>query len=288
MIDLHLHTKYSDGDYTVKELIILLNQLKVKYASITDHNSIDGIIEFIENDYESLYNGIMIPGTEIQTIVGDYLIELLIYGYNVYEFKNYVNETRKKFWDFHKSAYKELLNRAKEMGLKYIEPEKEFGNGYYCNMKFQEALQSCYQHNKTILSEKTLLDHLYFYRNEFQNPKSVFFVDNKKGFPKLEEVINAAHESNGLVSLAHIDEYQSIENKTDFLKYLVSNFDIDAIECMHPSISRTNEQKYMSFAKENNLLMSAGSDFHGPHLHHRRMLTTRATLNDATILKRLV
>ena len=47
MIDLHMHTKYSDGQFNVKELINILNEKGIKYASITDHNSIGAHIEMI-------------------------------------------------------------------------------------------------------------------------------------------------------------------------------------------------------------------------------------------------
>lgn len=45
MIDLHMHTKYSDGQFEVKELICMLNDKGIKYASITDHYSIGAHIE---------------------------------------------------------------------------------------------------------------------------------------------------------------------------------------------------------------------------------------------------
>lgn len=43
MIDLHMHTTYSDGKYSVLELLDRLNKNKIKIASITDHNSIDAL-----------------------------------------------------------------------------------------------------------------------------------------------------------------------------------------------------------------------------------------------------
>lgn len=217
MIDLHMHTTYSDGKYSVLELLDILNKNNIKIASITDHNSIDAHIEYEQNNYDKIFKGKMIRGVEIQTIIADYLIEVLVYNYNLEEFKKYVDETRKKFWLFHKEAYQKLLKKAQELGLKYQEPKRKLENGYYCNMKFQEAIAACFEENRRIISEKILTDHLYFYRHEFQNPISEFFIDNKYAFPRLEEVIDYAHKCDGLVLLAHIDEYQAIENKDEFL-----------------------------------------------------------------------
>ena len=81
MIDLHMHTKYSDGQFEVKELLNILNEKGIKYASITDHNSIGAHIEMRDNNLHDLYEGEMITGVEIQTLVDDYLIEVYLNSY---------------------------------------------------------------------------------------------------------------------------------------------------------------------------------------------------------------
>lgn len=285
MIDLHMHTKYSDGQFKVRDLINILNEKGIKYASITDHNSVLAHLEYRDDNLQDLYNGKMITGVEIQTLVGKYLIEVLVYNFDLDKFSEYIENTRKTFWEFHDSAYQDLLLKANKLGLKYIEPDRKLQNGYYCNMKFQEAIAACYDYNKNIIDEKILTDHLSFYRNEFQNPDSYFFVDNTKAFPKLEDVISVAHECGGIVFLAHIDEYQAINDKMEFLRNLVKDYELDGIECFHPAISLENRLIYIQFAKDNNLLISAGSDFHGEHLSHRRKITTIATLEDIEWLK---
>lgn len=42
MVDLHMHTVYSDGDKTVKEVLSLCEAKKLEYISITDHNTAKG------------------------------------------------------------------------------------------------------------------------------------------------------------------------------------------------------------------------------------------------------
>lgn len=39
MIDLHTHTKYSDGTDTVKEIIEKAKRINLEVLSITDHNT---------------------------------------------------------------------------------------------------------------------------------------------------------------------------------------------------------------------------------------------------------
>ncbi len=287
MIDLHMHTKYSDGQYEVKDLLNILNEKGIKYASITDHNSIGAHIEIRDKDLYRLYNGKMITGVEIQTLVDDYLIEVLVYNFDIDKLGTYIENTRKTFWEFHNNAYKELLKKADSLGLKYIEPDRELTNGYYCNMKFQEAIASCLDYNKNIIDEKILTDHLYFYRNEFQRVGSDFYVDNKKAFPALVDVVKNAKDAGGMIFIAHIDEYQAIPNKIEFLEDVFSRYNLDGIECFHPAIDVENRSTYVEFCSTHNLLVSAGSDFHGSHLSHRKNITTEATLNDIGWLESL-
>lgn len=288
MIDLHMHTKYSDGEFSVRDLLEILKRERIRIASMTDHNSCDAHVEYRDMGYDKIFDGSMITGTELQTIKDRYLIEVLVYGFNLDEFKKYVDETRRTFWDFHHSAYQELLKRAREMGLKYIEPSRPLENGYYCNMKFQEAIQACREENLGKIPTEMLDNHLYFYRHEFQNPDSIFFVDNTKAFPNINELIRVAHECGGTTILAHIDEYQSIENKDEFLDDLLATTDIDGIECFHPAISRENRVKYMEYAKNHGLLVTAGSDFHGSYLPHRRKINTEATVEEVTALRKIL
>lgn len=287
MIDLHTHTKYSDGLLSVRELIELFNKESIKYASITDHNNVDAYFEYIESGLSKYFNGLLFPGTEIQTIVDNKIIEVLVYNYNL-DFKSYVDNTRLKFWKFHEESYKELIKRAIKLGLKVQIPNKELQNGYYSNMKFQDSLSPYLDDNKKIVDEKIITDLVYFYRHEFQNPDSIFFIDNSASFPKLEDLLYASHASGALTSLAHLDECQSIEDKDAFLEMITHDYKLDAIECFHPVISDENRKKYIEYAKANGLYVTAGSDFHGPSVIERTKINTPATIEDVTILKKLL
>ena len=53
-VDLHLHTTYSDGVLSPKDLVNLCYKNGLKYISITDHDCTDGIQESIEIAKSSL------------------------------------------------------------------------------------------------------------------------------------------------------------------------------------------------------------------------------------------
>ena len=65
MIDLHLHSKYSDGLDSPEQLINIAesSNYQLKAIALTDHDSIDGVEEFLS--YGEIKNIITIPGIEI-------------------------------------------------------------------------------------------------------------------------------------------------------------------------------------------------------------------------------
>ena len=82
MIDLHIHTYYSDGTKSVQEIFQYAKKAELRAISITDHNSIEGYKEAYKES-----NGVnigFIPWVEIRCINGEgMLTEILGYMMNV-------------------------------------------------------------------------------------------------------------------------------------------------------------------------------------------------------------
>ncbi len=47
-IDLHLHTTASDGSYTPFELVAMARKIKLQAIAITDHDTVDGLLELLD------------------------------------------------------------------------------------------------------------------------------------------------------------------------------------------------------------------------------------------------
>ena len=62
MIDLHTHTKYSDGTWSVEKLLQEAENLKLGIISITDHDTLKAYNKLNTIDYKSIYSGKIIPG----------------------------------------------------------------------------------------------------------------------------------------------------------------------------------------------------------------------------------
>ena len=84
-------------------------------------------------------------------------------------------------------------------------------------------------------------------------------------YPTVEEVVKAVHEANGYVVLAHPCNYYSNKNKEEILEKLeiLKSLGIDGVECYYPANSEMMTETCIEFCKNNNMIITVGSDSHG-------------------------
>ena len=88
-----------------------------------------------------------------------------------------------------------------------------------------------------------------------------FVMDIKKSNrPFIKELVDIIHNNNGRVFLAHPYRYNKdvkevLEDVKDY---------VDGIEIYHPTANEERRQCLRDFAINNKLMMSGGSDYHGP------------------------
>ena len=250
MFDLHMHTCYSDGVYKPDELVSRLKKENINLFSITDHNHSLAYEDYSFNDIK------YIKGTEIATSSEDVIIEVL--GYKVDD--KIINNWYRDFFS------EDNLKRNEQMLFDdLLKISKK--NGY----KIQDSLNL--EEIKKGVSKKTIFYYLQenysdfpfktykdFFRKGLSNNTSEWFLNEGRTYPSLGEVIQLIHEADGLAVLAHPYEYGF--EKLDNLFNTVKNFNINGIECFHPSASMYNSVELSKFCVENNLIGSGGSDFH--------------------------
>ena len=90
--DMHMHSTYSDGSFTVVELMEMIKACKLDIVALTDHDTIDGVEEMIALGKKN--NVIVIPGLELSTKENDESIHVLGYFKSVdsisQDFKDYL------------------------------------------------------------------------------------------------------------------------------------------------------------------------------------------------------
>lgn len=63
MVDMHIHTIYSDGDKTLEEILKKCEEKKLDYISITDHNTCKQYEDKALK--EKIFSGKIIKGVEM-------------------------------------------------------------------------------------------------------------------------------------------------------------------------------------------------------------------------------
>lgn len=263
MIDLHMHTIYSDGEKTVEELLKMCEEKKLEYISITDHDTCKQYSD--EALSKNIFSGKIIKGTEQHAVFQDKSIEIL--GYNVdtdviskWGEKYYSEESLKEQQVI---CHKRLLDICDKHGLIYDESKirKPKKASDYVELPIYEEVMR-HEENHKILGEFTE-NFSIFFRRGLANKDSSYFMNHIEFRPPYKEVIEIIHKAGGKAFLAHPFEYR-FEDTIKFIDDLRKESELDGIEVYHPSSEIDNRiQVLMDYAKKNNLYISGGSDFHG-------------------------
>lgn len=266
MIDMHIHTKYSDGTYTVKEVLEKAEELGLKYISITDHDNCKAYNELNELNVKNYYSGKVIQGIELKCLYQSRLIEVLGYNYNKEILENWLNEfyknrqrkdTQKKYFDIlYDACIKIGLEMSSKETIKW-NPEND-----WASVTVYQELKS-HEENKERLPEDFWNEFTAFTKKYCADINGPFYIDKKDDYPTLEEVIKAIKDAGGIAIVAHVFIYKWAKDKEEFIKDLHENYDIDGFECYHSSFLDEQIDYIVNYCKENNLFMSGGSDCHG-------------------------
>lgn len=263
MIDLHMHTKYSDGTDTVTELLKKAQERNLEVISITDHDCCSSYEEMESVNVAKYFKGKIIVGTEFKTTFLGRNIEILGYGFDYEK----VNKFLKNFYskDFiqqrTKILYQKFLDILDNIGLIYhLEPVETFESEFFERKIYDELIR--HPENLEILKEDVFSSFSNFFRKGISNAKSALYLDTKSFKPSFQEITFLIHESGGLSFLAHPFQYKFSDTE-EFLEQIYDGNDLDGIECFYTNFSIEQTEYLINFAKKRNLLISGGSDYHG-------------------------
>lgn len=270
LFDFHMHSHHSfDGEKTPKELIEIGKEIGLKYMALSDHNDMHGVDEMIRYGKEA---GIeVIPAIEFCTLFSGLETDLL--GYNFDYHKPYYTGLVDQINSNMKNAAQErlqLLSQTFHVDFtldKVIETAGPKGNLYNTMMGFILADEA--NKNHPLLQDylpggsKSDMPVINFYWDYCSSGKP-YYVHVK--YPTMKETIDRIHQDGGIAVLAH--PWKNFYQKEDLLLKAME-YGIDGIEAYSNYHSPEQNEYYEKFAKEHNLIITCGSDFHGymkPHI----------------------
>ena len=261
MIDLHMHTTYSDGTESCTTILKKCQEKNLSYISITDHNTALAYEELEKINVKSLFNGKIIPGIELNTKALNIPIEILGYGIDYKKMNELVKNVYIPAEERNKIEVERLYNKCIESGiildqncLDNYKPEM------FASVFFHSEITK-HEENKKLLSQEAWDSSKIFYRQYMSDPKTKLYVEMDDFVPNFETASNLVRQAGGLVFIPHIFEYK--KNAEPILNYILENFNIDGIECYYTTFTQEQHDRLMKLCNERNLFISGGSDFHG-------------------------
>lgn len=237
--DFHIHTTYSDGSLTVDE-ILKEAESKLDYFAITDHDSVEGAKEAYLKVKE--YNVKLILGVEISTYLNNESIHILGYFKNI--------EDLKGIEDFLKEQ--RALRSERCVKIKGLLKEH-----FDIDLDITRLLRRSCITRKSIANEMIRQGMPYKSEEIFAR----FLGDNCKAYipsTKIDTLyaVNLLKKCNAITVLAH-----PVRMKKNKIEDII-NMGIDGIEAVYSINTLEDTIKYKKIARDNNLFITAGSDFH--------------------------
>ena len=241
--DLHIHSSYSDGVYTPRELAFMAKAAGITVMALTDHDTLKGLPEMEKAAKEADID--FIPGVEFSARWENRQVHII--GYGIDQNNALLLERLADVRNARRSRLEKIIKRLHEMGMDVEVPVPEEG---------QRAVGRPHIARALVVQGyvKTVQEAFDKYIGE---GKPAYQPQTKMTPP---EAVMLIHQAGGLAVQAHPEEIGDRVLAVKLLDVLA----YDGMEVYHPS-AKDNETEgfWLQVAREHKLLITGGSDFHG-------------------------
>lgn len=261
MIDLHLHTVFSDGSEEPEEILKKADNLGLQYISITDHDALGAYEKLNSRSIARLFDGVLIPGCEFSVAHEKMPIEVLGYGIDLEVIRASGLVSEERFLERENRYITRMKEICRNLDLKLTDSLSIKSGKAFATQVIHADLRK-YPENEKHLPKNVWSSVNAFYRTCINNENSPFFLNQIKNYPTLEEISGLIKEAGGKSFLAHLYGYYT-DDHIRFLDSLISLQLLDGIECYH-SLHNYDKTKYLlDYCRSHGLYASGGSDYHG-------------------------
>lgn len=255
LIDLQLHSTYSDGYLTPTELADFLLKNQVKIASLTDHNTVGGLDEFKQACQKNKIKAV--AGIEIYAKLNRKKFNLLWYNFDDRDPDLHkllrLSQARRR------NQMRRALLKLKKLGL--IIDENKILDKYGHYIPLNHIIEDIWQisHNRNKIAERLgaisprneeIIKH--FFKNREVNKLEESYIN-------LEHILTLRKKIGGQIILNHPGKFRPIN--LNFIAR-VKKLGFDGIEVISPHHSISQVMQLQHLARRFNLIMTGGSDYH--------------------------
>lgn len=272
MIDMHLHTYYSDGTMSPREIVERAANRGVRTIAITDHDGLNGIDEALKAGKELGVK--VIPGVEFSTLMkgrelncldlplDSSIINMHILGYDIdinnKELKKAIEDIRLKRIE----RNEKLLFALNKIGVDIEEEDiiQRPGQDYIGKPNFALALvnKGYVKNTKEAYVPGSYLKHdtvRQVHREKIHVKRAIDLIRGAGGYSVLAHPLKVKFPNSW-----GEDKYALLDPLLDELIEL----GLSGLECYYSTHSKDQSRRLAEMAEAKGLIATSGSDFHGP------------------------
>lgn len=274
-VELHCHTRMSDGSYHFEELLELAVQEQIGYLAVTNHDTTKGLAEMEEL---CLTRGIeFIPGIEISGFDAQRQRRVHILGYYIEQDHEAIhklcNPLLKRRHEGCRIATERLIEAGYNINWDSVQEYAAGGTGVYK------------QHIMHALIDQGYTDRIYgdlykklFSRGQQGERPGIAYIPTE--YVDAKDAVRAIILAGGVPVLAHPGQYQSFEIAEELVEV-----GLQGIEVWHTLHGEQDEERARELALKYNLIMTGGTDFHG--FYGEKPVTLGTKSPDAAVVQEL-
>lgn len=245
-----MHSTFSDGSYSPKELMEKCYRAGLSLVSLTDHDTTNGLEE--AEHWANHYGITFVRGIELSTRVNGIAVDILGYGINPND--ETLQKELKLFRKLRIERMEKMVEKCRENGLQitFDEVKALVKGDTFSRPHLAEVLV-----RRGYVSSKKEAFQRYI-----GNGKPCYVKKKKELTP--EEAIQLIHNAGGVAIVAHPIFYSLDEEILEWLK----NGKLDGIEVYHRDHDEVAIKRFLALAekankiRETEVLLTGGSDFH--------------------------
>ncbi len=247
-IDLHAHTTASDGSLSPEELVQLAKRQGVDTLAITDHDTVAGLRPAIAEGEKAGVT--IVAGIEISCLYEK--TELHILGYFINPDHPDLAPALSRYWASREDRNPRVVQRLRELGcdLTYDEVKAVAG-----------AATVGRPHIAQVLIRKGYVRSVSEAFDRYLADDAPAYVPRQLPSPK--EAIGLIRRIGGIPVLAHPVYMDRLSEPIERICATLKDLGLAGIESLYSSHTRQQTDRYRSIAREQGLLVTGGSDFHG-------------------------
>lgn len=241
LVDLHMHTRCSDGVWDVARLLEEVHERSLDFFSISDHDSLDAypIPEHLAAR--------AFAGLEVDSHHGGHTAHLLAYGVTSKDSPLLRALVGQRAAREHRMAamVEEVRKSGIDVSMNDVRAQAS-GTVSLGRPHLARALVAC----GAVATVQEAFDS--------------YLADDRGAYVPLERLTSARaieliHASGGVAVAAHPTR---LHNESDLGELITLG--LDGIEVVHPSADADSQRRLMALTREHGLLATAGTDFHAP------------------------